>query len=57
MGQCFTASLVVMPLLVIFLSWLEFDGQIWQHLADTLLMDLLRNTLVLLFGVGLAFYY
>jgi iron(III) transport system permease protein len=51
-GSALLASLVVMPLLVIFLSWLEFDGQIWQHLADTLLMDLLRNTLVLLFGVG-----
>lgn len=46
------AAMVILPLFVIGLSWLAFDASIWQHLAETVLSQLLINTLVLLLGVG-----
>lgn len=44
--------LTVVPLTVIMFSSLSPDPQIWQHLIDYLLPDLLRNTLWMLLGVG-----
>ena len=45
-------ALVLVPLLVVLSSWGSDQTDIWQHLVATQLPDLLRNTLVLMFGVG-----
>jgi len=42
---------VALPLSVIFLFFLHPEKEIWRHLADTLLADLLTNTLILAAGV------
>lgn len=51
------ALAVALPIGVLFLSFLHWDGEIWQHLVDTLLAQLLTNTVVLTLGVlsGTAF--
>ncbi len=46
------AVLVMMPVLVLGLSWLGDETEVWRHLADTVLGELIRNTLLLLLGVG-----
>ncbi|CAD5203137.1 ABC transporter permease [Pseudomonas sp. FEN] len=46
------ASLVLLPLSVLLLSWQSIDLQIWSHLWDTQLPRLLGNTLTLVLGVG-----
>lgn len=43
---------VLAPILVVLLSWVSPEGDIWKHLLATQLPGLLRNTLVLLVGVG-----
>lgn len=43
---------VLAPVLVVLLSWWSPEGDIWQHLLATQLPGLLRNTVVLLIGVG-----
>ena len=48
------AGLVLMPLSVILLSWLQPATDIWRHLFDTQLFMLLKNTGILVFGVSLA---
>ncbi len=48
------ALIAAMPMLVVFSGWLQADNEIWQHLADTLLADLLVNTLVLVAGVAVG---
>ncbi len=45
------SALVVTALAVIFVSWRHETGDIWRHLVDTLLPDLLRNTAKLVAGV------
>ncbi|AJE23055.1 ABC transporter permease [Azotobacter chroococcum] len=45
------ASLVLLPLSVLALSWHSVDGEIWRHLWDTQMPRLLGNTLTLLLGV------
>lgn len=45
------AAMVAWPLLVIFSAWLQPESEIWRHLADTVLVDLVVNTLVLVLGV------
>jgi iron(III) transport system permease protein len=50
----FAAALVVMPLLVLLLSWQEVDTGIWAHLVQTQLLRLINNTLVLVLGVGVG---
>ncbi len=49
----FMAGLVLLPISVIVLSWGSDQTEIWQHLIETQLGTLLKNTLVLLLGVGL----
>lgn len=49
-----SAALVVMPLLVLLLSWQQVDTGIWAHLVQTQLLRLINNTLVLVFGVGIG---
>ncbi|NOZ11596.1 MAG: iron ABC transporter permease [Gammaproteobacteria bacterium] len=46
------AAVVAAPLLVLAMSWLTPDAEVWRHLSDTLLLELVRNTLVLLVSVG-----
>jgi len=49
----FTVALVVAaPILVVVSAWMTPAGDVWRHLADTVLAELLGNTLVLLLGVG-----
>lgn len=45
---------VLMPLLVILFSWTTDQIEIWQHLMSTQLPTLLKNTLILLVGVGIG---
>ncbi len=48
------AALVLMPLLVLLLSWQSVDTMIWSHLLQTQLFTLIGNTLVLVGGVGVG---
>ena len=48
------ALVIALPVLVVFAAWLQPAGDVWQHLADTVLAELLTNTFVLLIGVGLG---
>jgi len=45
------AVLVLLPLLVLALSWNSLDSTIWNHLLETQMARLLGNTLVLAIGV------
>lgn len=47
------AGLVLLPISVIVLSWGSDQTEIWQHLIETQLGTLLKNTLILVLGVGL----
>ncbi|MGK0498471.1 MAG: iron(III) transport system permease protein [Oceanicoccus sp.] len=49
-----TVLMVLAPLLVILWSWASDQGAVWQHLIDTQLTRLLRNTLVLVVGVAIG---
>jgi iron(III) transport system permease protein len=53
-GTVLAASLVAVPILAVVLSLLTPSHAIWAHLWRTQLVDLLRNTVVLLGGVGLG---
>ncbi|MDT8419316.1 MAG: iron ABC transporter permease [Desulfuromonadales bacterium] len=46
------AVLIVVPLSVLLLAWLEPAWEIWRHLRETLLSRLLLNSLILVLGVG-----
>src|SRR3990172_1078493 len=48
------ASLVAVPIVVLLPAWLMPEGAVWQHLADTVLSELLHNTVVLMLGVGVG---
>ncbi len=48
----FIASLVLVPLSVLALAWLEPAWDIWRHLQETLLSRLLLNTLIMVIGVS-----
>ena len=48
------ALLVAVPLLVVFSGWLQPSTEVWSHLAETLLSQLIINTIKLLVGVGLG---
>ena len=45
------ALLVLAPMTVLLLAWREPAWEIWQHLGETLLLQLLTNTLILVLGV------
>lgn len=51
-GSLMLAALVVVPMLVVTAAWFTPAGDVWRHLADTVLLELLRNTVVLAVGVG-----
>ena len=46
------AALVATPVVVIMASVLVPSGDVWRHLADTVLTGYFANTLILLIGVG-----
>jgi iron(III) transport system permease protein len=46
------AALVALPLLVVFSGWLQAENTVWQHLAETILADIVLNTVLLLIGVA-----
>ncbi len=48
------AIIVVMPLLIVFSGWLQPGNEVWNHLAETVLVDLIKNTVWLLLGVGVG---
>ena len=48
------ALLVAAPLLLVFSGWLQPENDVWKHLAETVLDDLIINTLVLLAGVSVG---
>jgi iron(III) transport system permease protein len=48
------AVIVVLPLLVVFSGWMQTENQVWEHLAQTVLSELLMNTAWLLLGVGVG---
>ena len=50
------AGLVAIPILILFPAWLIPEGGVWHHLADTVLLELLRNTVVLMVGVGIGVF-
>jgi len=46
------AIIVLIPIGVIVLSWLHPQTEVWQHLIETQLGFLLKNTIILFVGVG-----
>lgn len=48
----FIAVLVLIPLSILALAWIEPAWDIWRHLQETLLNRLLLNTMVLVVGVS-----
>ncbi len=45
---------VLIPLAVIVGTWFVVDPQVWSHLGSTVLPELIVNTLLLVFGVGIG---
>jgi iron(III) transport system permease protein len=52
LGALLIASLVALPLLGVASSLLSWQGEVWRHLAETQLSDIVANTVILLLGVG-----
>ena len=48
----FIVALVLIPVLAVFLSWLNINTDLWAHFLNTRLLDLLMNTGLLLLGVS-----
>jgi iron(III) transport system permease protein len=48
------AALVAIPVVVVMASVLVPAGEVWRHLADTVLTGYVVNTLVLMLGVGVG---
>lgn len=43
---------VLLPVLALALAWLQFDPSVWSHLWDTLLPEMVINTIALIAGTG-----
>ena len=54
LGAFAVAAIVALPLLGVTSSLFSAQGELWRHLAETQLQDIVGNTLVLLLGVGLG---
>ena len=48
------AALIALPVITVFFGWLKPDPELWQHFAETLLADMLVNSLLLCLGVALG---
>ena len=49
-------SIVAIPILVVCWAWTTPSGEVWQHLANTVLTDIVVNTLLLIAGVGFGVF-
>ena len=54
LGSALIAGLVLAPLMVIFFFIFSPSDEVWIHLVDTVLLELLVNTFWLLLGVGIG---
>lgn len=54
LGAFAVAAVVALPLLGIASSLFSDQRELWRHLAETQLRDILGNTIILLIGVGLG---
>ncbi len=54
LGALAVAGVVALPLLGVASSLLTWQGDLWRHIAETQLSDIVSNTVVLLVGVGLG---
>ena len=45
---------MLLPLVFLVKSWWQVDNELWQHLRDTQLLGLIKNTLILVVGVGIG---
>jgi iron(III) transport system permease protein len=54
LGALAVAGVVALPLLGVASSLLSSQGELWRHIAETQLSEIVGNTLVLLVGVGLG---
>ncbi len=54
LGAFVVAAIVALPLLGIASSLFTAQGDLWRHLAETQLQDIVFNTVVLLLGVGIG---
>lgn len=52
LASLLVALVVAAPILVVASAWLAPATDVWRHLAQTVLVELLRNTAVLMVGVG-----
>ena len=53
-GVVVSALLVALPVFVVLTSLFESSGEVWRHLASTVLEDYVFNSLVLMLGVGVG---
>jgi iron(III) transport system permease protein len=51
------AAMVLMPLLIVVAGWFQVEAEIWRHLSETVLPELVHNTVVLLLGVGIGVFF
>lgn len=54
MAALLLGGFIALPILVVFSAWFAPDSTVWTHLAETVLGDLIHNTIVLLLGVALG---
>ena len=54
LASLLVALVVAAPLLVVVAAWFTPATDVWRHLVQTVLPELLRNTAVLVVGVGLG---
>lgn len=54
LGAFAVAAVVALPLLGIATSLFSWQSELWRHLAETQLRDIVSNTIVLLVGVGIG---
>ena len=48
------AGLLALPVFTVFLTALQPAGEVWRHLADTVLADYVLNSVTLMIGVGVG---
>jgi iron(III) transport system permease protein len=54
LASLMVALVVAAPIAVIAAAWLTPASDVWRHLVQTVLLELLRNTAVLVVGVGIG---
>lgn len=54
LGIVFTAAILALPILVVFAHLFMPSGDVWRHLAETVLADYVINSLLLMLGVAVG---